>query len=62
MKRVFAVARKEMRHILRDPRSLAVALIMPVLMVVLYGYGIDTELRNLPLGILDQDRTEASRE
>jgi len=62
MRRVLAIARKEMRHIVRDRRSLAVALIMPVLMVVLYGYGIDTELKNLPLGILDQDRTVASRQ
>ena len=61
MKRVLAIARKEMRHIARDPRSLAVALLMPAMMVVLYGFGIDTELKDLPLGILDQDQTEASR-
>lgn len=61
MKRLLAIARKELRHILRDPRSLLVALVMPAAMVVLYGYGIDTELRDLPLGILDEDRTEASR-
>lgn len=61
MRRVLAIARKEMRHIGRDPRSLAVALLMPAVMVVLYGFGINTELKDLPLGVLDQDHTAASR-
>ena len=61
MRRVFAMARKELTHILRDRRSLAVALLMPLAMVLLYGGAIDMELRSLPVGLLDQDRSEASR-
>ncbi|MBN2170179.1 MAG: ABC transporter permease [Candidatus Krumholzibacteriota bacterium] len=62
MKRVLAIARKELAHILRDRRSLAVALLMPLAMVLLYGAAIDMELRLLHVGLLDEDCSEASRE
>ncbi len=62
MRRILAVARKETRHILRDPRSLAVAIAMPLIMVVLYGYAIDMELKRLTVAFLDLDRTPASSE
>jgi len=61
MRRVAAVARKEMYHILRDPRSLAVAVVMPMAMILLFGYAMDTELSDLPVGILDEDQTPDSR-
>lgn len=62
MRRVTAIARKELLHILRDPRSLVVAIAMPLLLVVMYGYALDMELKDLQLGILDLDHTQASRE
>ena len=60
MRRVLAVARKEMYHILRDPRSLTVAVAMPIMMVLLFGYAINMDLKNVRVGILDQDRSSAS--
>ena len=62
MNRIIAIARKEMAHILRDARSLAVAILMPLAMVLLYGSAIDMELRELPVGLLDLDRTAGSRD
>ncbi|MBZ0265737.1 ABC transporter permease [bacterium] len=62
MKRTLAIARKEVFHILRDPRSLMVSVLMPLMMLLLFGYAIDMELRDLPIAILDQDRTPLSRE
>jgi len=62
MRRLRAVARKEMLHILRDPRSLAVAVAMPLALVVLYGYALDMELKDLPVGILDRDQSVESRD
>jgi len=62
MSRILAVAVKEFLHILRDPRSLGVALLMPLAMILLYGYAIDMELRALPIAVLDQDGGPASRE
>ena len=61
MRRIRAVVYKEMLHILRDPRSLAVAVLMPLLMLLLYGYAIDMELHDLKIGILDEDHSPASR-
>lgn len=62
MNQILAIARKEVMHILRDPRSLTVAILMPLMMVLLYGYAIDMELRNLPVAVLDYDQTSASRD
>jgi ABC-2 type transport system permease protein len=59
--RFAAVFRKELIHILRDPRSLVVVFLWPIMMVFLYGYAITFDIREIRLGILDQDRTAASR-
>lgn len=60
MKRIRAIAHKEFLHILRDPRSLAFAILMPLMMVLLYGYAINMDLRNLRVGILDNDHSRES--
>jgi ABC-2 type transport system permease protein len=56
------IAIKEMRHILRDSRSLTIAILMPILMTFLYGYAINLDIKNIKLAILDLDKTQASRE
>jgi len=61
MRRILAVARKEVFHILRDKRSLGVAILMPLGMLMIYGFALDTELENLPVGIMDLDHTVESR-
>ena len=62
MRRILAMARKEVLHILRDKRSLGVAILMPLAMVLIFGFAIDMELKNLPIGVLDQDRSTESRD
>ena len=62
MRRIRAIAHKEMLHILRDRRSLMVALAMPLTLVVLYGYALDMELKDLKVGVLDEDHSPASRD
>lgn len=62
MRRISAVAHKELLHVLRDPRTLTVAILMPLMMVLLYGYAIDMEMDNLRVGILDEDRSSDSRD
>ncbi|MBZ0269587.1 ABC transporter permease [bacterium] len=62
MKRILAVARKEVLHILRDPRSLGVAVFMPLGMLLIYGFAIDMELKELPIAVLDEDHSLESRE
>jgi ABC-2 type transport system permease protein len=60
--RVLAIAWKEVLHIRRDPRTLILALVMPVVMLLLFGYGVSFDIERVKLGVSDQDRTEASRD
>src|SRR5216117_210996 len=56
-----AVARKEWIHLRRDPRTLIVVFIQPVVLMVIYGYCISFDLNHIPFAVWDQDRTAASR-
>ena len=62
MRRLVAVARKESLHLLRDWRSLTLALGIPVLLILLYGYALTLDLRQVPTVIWDQSRTTESRD
>ena len=59
--RIFCIIRKEFIHILRDPRSLAIVFLLPIMMILLYGYAITFDIKNITLAILDQDHSAASR-
>ncbi len=61
LRRVSAVARKELLQILHDPRALVVAILMPPLMIILYGYGVNLDVRNVPLAVYDADHSPLSR-
>jgi ABC-2 type transport system permease protein len=56
-----ALARKEALQLRRDSRSLALAFLLPVFLIVFFGYAISFDVRNLELAVLDQDRSSASR-
>jgi len=60
-RRAAAIARKEVFHILRDPYTLALALGLPVVMVVVYGVAMDFNVKNIALAVSDSDGTQASR-
>lgn len=60
--RVWAIARKEFLHILRDPRSLGMAIAIPMLLLVLFGYALTLDVDNVPLVVWDQSASPASRE
>ncbi len=60
--RVGAMAAKEALHIRRDPRTLALGLVMPVVMLLLFGYGVSFDLERIPLALADLDQSPASRE
>jgi ABC-2 type transport system permease protein len=59
--RLLAVARKETLHVIRDPRSLAMGIAIPLLLMVLFGYALSTDVRDLPLAVWDRSRTPQSR-
>jgi ABC-2 type transport system permease protein len=60
--RLLAMARKEVLHLRRDPRSLGMAFAVPAAMIVFFGYVISFDVKDIKLAVLDQDRTQRSRE
>ncbi len=60
--RVKAIAKKEFIHIFRDPRSLGMAIAIPMLLLILFGYALTLDVDNIPLVIWNQDRTQVSQD
>ncbi|MGA9062386.1 MAG: ABC transporter permease [Terracidiphilus sp.] len=61
-RRLWVMARKEVVQILRDPRSLMIIIVMPAILVVLFGYGVSLDLKGLPVTVYDQDGTQQSQD
>ncbi|HVR44561.1 MAG TPA: ABC transporter permease [Thermoanaerobaculia bacterium] len=59
--RLRAIARKEILQLRRDPRSLLLAFAVPVILLVIFGYAITWDIRNIALGVLDRDAGAESR-
>jgi ABC-2 type transport system permease protein len=60
--RILSVLRKETREILRDPYTLIIALVLPLVMLFLFAYGVNTDVRNIQLAVMDFDQTATSRD
>ena len=60
--RFLAVAKKEIVQVLRDSRSLIIVLIMPVILVLLFGYGVSLDLKHLPIYAYDRDGSQQSQD
>ena len=60
--RLLAVARKEVIQILRDSRSLAIVVVMPVTLMLLFGYGVNLDLKGLPVYVFDRDGSQQSQD
>ena len=62
LRRLLAIARKEFLHIRRDPRSLGMAIAIPMLMILLFGYALTLDVDNVPIAVWDQSVSPESRE
>lgn len=60
LRRVNAVAKKEFIQIWRDPRSLGLALVIPIILIILFGYGLSLDIQNIPMAVWDRDNTRLS--
>ena len=60
-RRIWAVARKEGIHIIRDWRSLVMGIAIPILLLILFGYALTLDVDEVPLMVWDQSGTQASR-
>ncbi len=62
LRKIVAIAVKELRQASRDPLSLAMLLGLPTMMLILYGYAINFDVRHVPLAVEDRDKSAMSRE
>jgi ABC-2 type transport system permease protein len=62
IRRIQAIARKEYYHLVRDFRSLYLAFIIPLLLILLFGYALSLDVEHIPTAVVDHDRTPESRD
>lgn len=62
LRTIRAILRREFIDVLRDPRSLALTMLWPISMLMMYGYGIRYDVDNVPITILDYSETSESRD
>ncbi len=60
MKRFFGFVRKEFQHIFRDKRTLLILFGLPIVMIVLFGFVVSTEIRDVKVGVWDRSMDQAS--
>ena len=59
-KQFLGFVKKEFYHILRDTRTVLILFLLPVVLVILFGYALNTDLKDVPIAILDQSKDKAS--
>lgn len=59
---ILTIAGKELKHIRRDPRSLVLLFLLPLIMMVLYGYAINMDIKEAKIGVLDRNNSWATHQ
>jgi ABC-2 type transport system permease protein len=62
MWRIWALIRRESYQLVRDPSSVAIGIVMPVMLVLLFGYGLSLDVKNVPVAIVLEDSSPDTRE
>jgi ABC-2 type transport system permease protein len=62
VRRVWSLVRKEARQIVRDPSSIAIGVVLPVLLILLFGYGVSLDVMNVPVAIVLEDPSPEATE
>jgi ABC-2 type transport system permease protein len=60
LSRIWAIAKKEFIHIYRDWRSLGLVILMPAILMLLFGYAVTLDVKKVPIAVLDHDGTQES--
>jgi ABC-2 type transport system permease protein len=61
-RRILAMTRKEMIQVRRDPRSLLIVILMPLIQLLIYGYAVNLDVKHVPLCVYDRDGTQTSQD
>jgi ABC-2 type transport system permease protein len=62
LRRIRALVRKESRQVVRDPSSVAIGLILPMILILLFGYGLSLDVKDVPIAIVLEDASPTSME
>ncbi|MGA2127641.1 MAG: ABC transporter permease, partial [Xanthobacteraceae bacterium] len=62
LRRILALMRKESFQLVRDPSSIAIGIVMPVLLVLLFGFGLSLDVKDVPLAVVLEDSSPEARE
>lgn len=60
IKRIGSLVRKETRQIIRDPSSIAIGIVLPVVLILLFGYGLSLDVTNVPVAVVLEDASPAA--
>src|SRR6185369_10628353 len=58
--RTFCLVRKEARQIVRDPSSIAIGIVLPVVLILLFGYGLSLDVTEVPVAVVVEDTSPAA--
>src|SRR5262245_57176974 len=61
-RRIWSLARKETRQIVRDPSSIAIGVVLPVILILLFGYGLSLDVTDVPVAVVLEDSSPEARE
>jgi len=61
-RRVWSLVKKEVRQVIRDPSSIAIGIVLPVVLILLFGYGMSLDVTNVPVAVVLEDPSPASTE
>lgn len=61
-RRIWSLVRKETRQIIRDPSSIAIGIVLPVILILLFGYGLSLDVTNVPVAVVLEDPSPAATE
>ena len=61
-RRIWALVRKEAKQMLRDPSSIALGVVLPLVLIMLYGYGLSLDVKNVPLAVVLEDPSPQATE
>jgi ABC-2 type transport system permease protein len=62
LRRIFALMRKESFELVRDPSSIAIGIIMPAMLVLLFGFGLSLDVKDVPIALVMEDSSPEARE
>ncbi len=62
LRRIDCLIRKEARQIVRDPSSIAIGIVLPVVLILLFGYGLSLDVTEVPVAVVLEDPSPAATE